>query len=123
MAGCVGPVAGIVAGTVVANLARHHERAFHEIENVEWPFMLMFFLFAGATLEVHRLPELGLIGLGYVVLRILRASSAAGSARAWPACPGRKGTGSAPRFCLRRAWRWAWRWWRGRRSPTGATRS
>jgi hypothetical protein len=45
-------------------------RAFHEIENVEWPFMLMFFLLAGATLEVHRLAELGLIGLAYVVLRI-----------------------------------------------------
>jgi hypothetical protein len=44
---------------VVANLARHHERAFHEIEHVEWPFMLMFFLLAGATLEVERLPELG----------------------------------------------------------------
>jgi Kef-type K+ transport system membrane component KefB len=63
-------LSGIVAGTVVANLARHHSRAFHEIENVEWPFMLMFFLFAGATLEVHRLAELGVIGLGYVVLRI-----------------------------------------------------
>jgi hypothetical protein len=33
--------------------------------------MLMFFLFAGATLEVERLPELGILGIGYVVLRIL----------------------------------------------------
>jgi hypothetical protein len=55
-------VAGIVAGTVVANFARHHERAFHEIEHVEWPFMLMFFLLAGASLEVERLPELGRSG-------------------------------------------------------------
>lgn len=63
-------LSGIVAGTVVANRARHHDRAFHEIEHVEWPFMLMFFLLAGATLEVHRLPELGIIGLGFVLLRI-----------------------------------------------------
>jgi len=62
-------LAGITAGAVVANLARHHERAFHEIEHVEWPFMLIFFLLAGATLEIDRLPELGLIGLGFVVLR------------------------------------------------------
>lgn len=62
-------LSGITAGAVVANLARHHERAFHEIEHVEWPFMLIFFLLAGATLEVEHLPELGLLGLGFVVLR------------------------------------------------------
>lgn len=62
-------LAGITAGAVVANFARHHERAFHEIEHVEWPFMLMFFLLAGATLEVDLLPELGVIGLAFVVLR------------------------------------------------------
>jgi Kef-type K+ transport system membrane component KefB len=63
-------IAGITAGAVVANFARHHERAFHEIEHVEWPFMLLFFLLAGASLELERLPELGAIGLGFVVLRI-----------------------------------------------------
>ncbi len=64
-------LAGITAGAVVANFAKHHERAFHEIEHVEWPFMLVFFLLAGASLEVDSLPELGLIGLGFVVLRTL----------------------------------------------------
>jgi Kef-type K+ transport system membrane component KefB len=64
-------LAGITAGAVVANLARHHERAFHEIENVEWPFLLMFFILAGASLDVARVPELGLVGLGYILLRIL----------------------------------------------------
>jgi Kef-type K+ transport system membrane component KefB len=64
-------LAGITAGAVVANLARHHERAFHEIEHVEWPFMLIFFLLAGATLEVHHLPEIGLIGGAFIVLRSL----------------------------------------------------
>ncbi|MCU4653147.1 cation:proton antiporter [Roseibacterium sp. SDUM158016] len=64
-------LAGITAGAVVANFARHHERAFHEIEHVEWPFMLLFFLMAGAALEIERLPELGLTGLAYVFLRTL----------------------------------------------------
>jgi Kef-type K+ transport system membrane component KefB len=64
-------LAGITAGAVVANLARHHERAFHEIEHVEWPFLLMFFVLAGATFDLARVPELGLIGLAYVGLRIL----------------------------------------------------
>jgi Kef-type K+ transport system membrane component KefB len=64
-------LAGITAGAVVANLARHHERPFHEIEHVEWPFMLVFFLLAGASLDVAALPELGMIGLAFVVLRTL----------------------------------------------------
>ncbi len=29
-------LAGMVAGAVIVNLATHHERAFHEIENIEW---------------------------------------------------------------------------------------
>ena len=63
-------LAGMVAGATVANLARHHERAFHEIEHVQWPFMILFFVLAGASLEAGRLADLGLIGGAYVGLRI-----------------------------------------------------
>lgn len=63
-------VAGMVAGALVVNLARHHERPFHEIENVRWPFMMLFFVLAGASLDAGEFLDLGLIGLGYVVLRI-----------------------------------------------------
>jgi Kef-type K+ transport system membrane component KefB len=54
----------------VANLARHHETAFHEIEHIQWPFLILFFVLAGASLEAGRLADLGLIGGAYVVLRI-----------------------------------------------------
>lgn len=64
-------LAGMVAGAVVANLARHHERAFHEIEHVEWPVLLIFFVMAGAALDPARLMELGLLGAAYVALRSL----------------------------------------------------
>lgn len=64
-------VAGMVAGAVVVNFARHHERAFHEIEHIRWPFMLLFFLLAGASLQAGRFVELGVIGVGYVVLRVI----------------------------------------------------
>ncbi|MDH3718889.1 MAG: cation:proton antiporter [Planctomycetota bacterium] len=43
-------IAAMVMGVVVTNLARHHYRPFHEIENVEWPFMILFFVLAGASL-------------------------------------------------------------------------
>ena len=64
-------LAGMTAGAVIANFARHHDRAFHEIENIQWPFMILFFLLAGASLEVSKLGQIGLIGIAYIVLRVL----------------------------------------------------
>ncbi len=64
-------LAGMVAGVTIVNLAKHHLRPFHEIENIEWPFMLLFFVLAGASLEPHRLGDLGWIGGAYIVLRTL----------------------------------------------------
>jgi Kef-type K+ transport system membrane component KefB len=64
-------LASMVLGTVVANLARHHTRPFHTIEGIEWPFMILFFVLAGASLDVRSIAQLGLIGSAYVVLRVL----------------------------------------------------
>ena len=64
-------IAGMTAGTVIANLARHHERAFHEIEHIQWPFMILFFLLAGASLHVDALAQAGLLALGYIGLRVV----------------------------------------------------
>jgi Kef-type K+ transport system membrane component KefB len=64
-------IAAMVAGAVIVNRARHHTRPFHEIEHVQWPFMILFFILAGASLEVGKLAEIGLVGAGYVVFRVL----------------------------------------------------
>jgi len=63
-------LAAMVAGLIVANFAEHHTSAFHEIENIEWPFMVLFFVLAGASLDIVALPSIGAIGLAYLVLRI-----------------------------------------------------
>jgi Kef-type K+ transport system membrane component KefB len=63
-------LAGIVCGAVVVNFARHHNRPFHEIEHIEWPFMILFFFLAGSMLHLETLTELGVVGLAYVVLRL-----------------------------------------------------
>lgn len=63
-------LAGMTAGAIIANRARHHARAFHEIEGIQWPFMVLFFLLAGASLEFESLAGLGLTGAAYIVLRI-----------------------------------------------------
>ena len=35
-------MAGMVVGALIVNVARHHTRVFHEIEHVQWPFMIVF---------------------------------------------------------------------------------
>jgi Kef-type K+ transport system membrane component KefB len=64
-------IAGMTAGAVIVNFARHHSSAFHEIEHIQWPFMILFFILAGASLDIGSLGKVGLIGLGYVILRII----------------------------------------------------
>lgn len=62
-------IAAMVMGAVVANFARHHEYPFHAIEGIEWPFMVIFFVLAGATLEIDALIQVGLAGTVYIVCR------------------------------------------------------
>ncbi|MGH1360840.1 MAG: cation:proton antiporter [Burkholderiaceae bacterium] len=64
-------IATMVMGMCIANLARHHEVPFHEIENIEWPFMLVFFVLAGASLQLEAIPAIGLIGVIYLLARIV----------------------------------------------------
>jgi Kef-type K+ transport system membrane component KefB len=63
-------LASMVMGAVVTNLATHHEYPFHAIEDIEWPFMVIFFVLAGALLDFSALGDIGLIGTVYVVCRI-----------------------------------------------------
>lgn len=64
-------LAGMVCGMIVTNLARHHDQPFHEIENIEWPFMVLFFILAGASLRAEGLEELWVIIGLYLVLRVV----------------------------------------------------
>ncbi|MDH3580509.1 MAG: cation:proton antiporter [Hyphomicrobiales bacterium] len=64
-------LAGMIAGAFVVNLATHHSRAFHEIEHIEWPFMVLFFVLAGASLHFESLNHIGVIGTAYLVLRTI----------------------------------------------------
>lgn len=63
-------LSSIAMGAVVVNYPRKsYEDPFEVIESVEWPFLVFFFIFAGAELEVSHLPEIGLAGLAFVLLR------------------------------------------------------
>ncbi len=62
-------LAAMVMGGTVANLAKHHQRPFHEIQHIEWPFMILFFVLAGAALNIDALLAVGVTGGVYIVLR------------------------------------------------------
>jgi len=62
-------ITSMVLGAVIANVAKHHEYPFHAIEGIEWPFMVVFFVLAGASLELNAIREIGLIGVMYILCR------------------------------------------------------
>jgi Kef-type K+ transport system membrane component KefB len=64
-------LAAIVMGVVVTNLARHHDYPFHAIEDIDWPFLILFFILAGASLKLSALPKIGIIGVIYIAARII----------------------------------------------------
>ena len=61
----------MVLGCVVVNLARHHNRPFHAIENIELPFLILFLVLAGASLTLDSISNMGIIGGGYILFRII----------------------------------------------------
>lgn len=62
-------LAAMVLGAVVANLAKHHQRPFRVIEGIEWPFLILFFLLAGAALRLDALAQAGMLAACYIALR------------------------------------------------------
>ena len=64
-------IAAMAMGAVIANFAGHHTRPFHAIEGIEWPFMVIFFFLAGASLEIRAFQEIGIIGSAYILARSL----------------------------------------------------
>ncbi len=63
-------LAAMIMGAVVANISHRH-RPFHSIEGIEWPFMILFFILAGASLEIDTLSNIGIVGIGFVAFRII----------------------------------------------------
>lgn len=64
-------LAAMTMGAVVATLAKHHHRPFHAIEGVEWPFLILFFIFAGASAHADALLLAGGITLIYMLFRCI----------------------------------------------------
>jgi Kef-type K+ transport system membrane component KefB len=73
----------MVMGSMVASLARHHERPFHAIEGIEWPFLILFFILAGASAHPQALLAVGGITFAYLVFRCAGSYAGARVGAAW----------------------------------------
>ncbi|PTB82144.1 cation:proton antiporter [Marinobacter sp. Z-D5-3] len=63
-------LASMVAGSLVANLSHHHTRSFREIEHIEWPFLVFFFVLSGASIDLYQANDAILLTLAYITLRL-----------------------------------------------------
>ena len=70
-------LAVMAMGATIVNLAKHHKRPFHAIEHIEWPFMILFFVLAGASFHIDALLQMGIVGIAYVLLRCMGKLSGA----------------------------------------------
>jgi len=63
-------LASMVAGTIVANFSFHHTRSFREIEQIEWPFLVFFFVLSGASIDLYKLGDAIWLTIAYILLRL-----------------------------------------------------
>jgi NhaP-type Na+/H+ or K+/H+ antiporter len=64
-------LASMVTGTLIANLSAHHTRSFREIEHIEWPFLVFFFVLSGASIDLYQLDDALWLTAAYILLRLL----------------------------------------------------
>jgi len=62
-------IAAMVLGATITSLAKHHEYPFNAIEGIEWPLMIIFFILAGASLNIASLNQIGLIIIVFIIFR------------------------------------------------------
>ncbi|GAX60709.1 sodium/hydrogen exchanger [Candidatus Scalindua japonica] len=58
-------------GTVLVNIGKTPFRFFDTVNSVDWPLYVMFYVLAGANLNIGLLSSLGLIGSVYIISRIV----------------------------------------------------
>lgn len=76
-------LSAMIMGSVVASLASHHERPFHAIEDIEWPFLILFFILAGASAHPQTLLSVGAITVVYIIVRCIGSYAGARAGASW----------------------------------------
>ncbi len=64
-------LACMILSTVIVNIHEESFRFFDVLQTIDWPIYLIFFVLAGANLEIEILKHVGFIGVVYFVARVL----------------------------------------------------
>lgn len=64
-------LSNMIFGAVLVNIDTTAFRYFESVSKVDWPLYVMFYVFAGAGLEIGLLSTLGLVGTIYIASRIM----------------------------------------------------
>ncbi len=64
-------LSSMVLGATVVNTLKGDDRFFRAFKGLEYPLYLLFFVLAGANLEVESLKHLGVFGAAYLFTRVL----------------------------------------------------
>ena len=59
----------MMIGAVMVNMSQQHEVLMEQCDRFTPPLFLLFFVLSGADLDLSVLPSVGLIGVGYLLLR------------------------------------------------------
>ncbi len=62
-------VTSLVVGATMVNLADRSQHLFSALSHTDPPFYAIFFVIAGAELDVSRIPAMGMLGVVYIVGR------------------------------------------------------
>jgi Kef-type K+ transport system membrane component KefB len=65
-------------GAILVNIDKSSMKFFDSLKTVDSPLFLLFFVLAGANLELNLLPKLGVIGLAYLASRVIGKMIGAG---------------------------------------------
>jgi Kef-type K+ transport system membrane component KefB len=67
-------LANMFLGAILINLDSASVRFFNTLKSIDPPLYLIFFVLAGAHLEISALGRLGVMGVGYLIFRVLGKS-------------------------------------------------
>ena len=76
-------VASLAVGATMVNLAERSGNLFDTLAGTDPPFYAIFFVIAGADLDLTLVPTMGIVGLVYLFGRALGKFAAAGAGARW----------------------------------------
>lgn len=71
MAGFSSLLACMVLSAVFVNLTNEYDKVFELVDRMTPPLFMLFFLFSGADLDIYVIPTVGIVGIIYVIFRVI----------------------------------------------------